>query len=108
MLGPMSNDSSSKPCRQETEYFHESGIADDDLQDTLNRLSKDKWEGIGWEREEEKQTFIVDAHKEYCACLPNVPVQMFLLILEKIKDIDKAKKHWRTALKIYGSADTTS
>ena len=63
-----------EPCTSRTEFFHEGGVTDSDLSDLLNRLAKEKWREIEWEKEQaEKEvhisiTYRVDAQREICTC----------------------------------------
>jgi len=90
-------------CKSDLEYFHESKVKDTKLAEKLTQLSRDGWEDIEFELDEDSGMYIVDANRPICMCLPNTPVQMMLLILEKIGDVDLAKKHWRMALRVYNA-----
>lgn len=66
----------SDPCKSRTEYFHEGGISDEDLASRLNKLEKEGWNDIEWEKEQvEKEvhvptTYVIDAQRSHCLCKP--------------------------------------
>lgn len=95
-----------KVCKTITEFYHKANVTDDELAGILNRLETEGWADIEWDVRKTDEsaippTYVVDAQRKRCNCLPNTPLQMLLLFLERINDIDAAKKHWRNALKIF-------